>query len=310
MADTFEIPKYAETAPTVNESCGSAGCDNGGLNNILPPAVGGGDGKTTELLEGFSIGITDFSDVDVDRFEIAYSAYEDVAVALSIVAKAATVVKANPVLAGTTIDAVECDWTYNAARDSDISTQTIVNTGAGADPTLISTDRDYDYFGLSITDDETITIQGSDGVSNDSDVESIIYGNYIAIGVSEPSMLFRNPDTDTQDIFNDLASKTVATTQEGVSFNAFGTDQEYLVVGYPASFGESKFTKGSFTGGYMRVFLVNRGGNNLFVNEILGGDTPENINIDNGNGHIEPYFFYQSEFPERTGDQPTIISKK
>ncbi len=308
MADSFEIPQYAQSPPAVNTNCQGAGCV-GGINTILPPLVGG-DGKTTELLEGFSIGITDLSDVEVDRFSIAYNPYAVVAVALAIVAKASTVVKANPILAGTIIDAVECDWTYNAARDGDISSQTLVNSGAGADPTLIGTDRDYDYSGLTITDDETVTITGSDGISNDNDVESILFGNYIAIGVSEPSMLFRDPDTETQTIFDALASQTVARTQAGVSFNAFGTDQEYMVIAHPASWGESEFTKGSFTGGYKRIYLVNRAGNNIFVDEVLGGDTPADIDIDNGNGAIEAYFFYQSEFPERTGDKPTIISKK
>ncbi len=308
MACVPQIPQYAQNPPAINTKCGNGTC-GGAINTILPP-LSGGDGKTTELFEGFSIDIMDLSDVNVDRFEIAYDPYEAVAVALSIIAKALTVIKTNPILAGTIIDAVECDWSYNAVRDGDINAQTLVNSGAGVDPTLIGTDRDYDYSGLTIIDDQTVTIDGTDGRSNDIDVANIIFGNYIAIGISDPSMLFQDPDTDTQAIFDNLASKIVNTSQEGVSFNAFGTDQEYMTIAHPASWGESEFTKGSFTGGYQRIYLVNRAGNNLFVNEVLGGDTPADIDIDNGNGHIEPYFFYQAEFPARTGEEPTIISKK
>lgn len=306
MAENPVIPIYAQTAPTINKNC-LGSCGGEGLNQILPPVTT--VGKTTELLEGFSIGITDLSDAAVDRFEIAFNAYEAVAVALLIVAKAATVIKSNPVLLGTIIDAVECDWSYNAVRDGDINLQTLVNSGAGADPTLIATDREFDYSGLTIVADATVTITGQDTRSSDNDSELITFGNYLSTGVSNPSMLFRDPDTDTQAIFDGLNIQTIKTTQQNHSFDAFGTDQEYFVIAHPAAWGESLFTKGSFTGGYQRIYLVNRGGNNIFVNEVLGGDTPADIDIDNGNGHTEPYFFYQSEFPERTGDQPTIITK-
>jgi len=309
MADTYIIPKYAETAPQLNPNCLGGDC-NGGINVILPPPVAPAGGKAVELLQGNSIQITDLSDVDTYRFLIAYLAYEAVQVALNIVAKALTVIKSNPILAGTIIDEVDCTWSYNAARDGDISSQSIVNSGAGANPTLLFSDRAYNYTGLTITVNATVTIQGSDGRSQDSAAKSITFGNYIAIGVSEPSMLFRDPDTDTQAIFDALISKTVATTQEGVAFNAFGTDQQYMVIAHPASWGESEFTKGSFTGGYKRIYLVERTGDNLFVDEVLGGDIPLDIDIDNGNGFIEPMFFYQSEFPARTGELPTIISKK
>ena len=307
--DNFEIPQYGSSPPAVNPNCLGDGCDSSGLNIIVPPPDQG-SGRTTELLEGFSIGITDLSDISVDRFEVAYQPYADVAVNLVIVAKAATVIKNNPVLAGTIIDAVECDWTYNAERDGDISSQALVNSGAGSDPVLTGSERDYDYSALTITGNASVTVQGSDGKTNDSDIDSIVYGNYIAIGVSEPSMLFRDPDTDKQTIFDNLVDKTVATTQQNVSFDAFGTSNEYMVIAYPASWGESEFTKGSFIGGYKRIYLVNRGGSNLFVDEVLGGDTPADINISNGNGHTEAYFFYESGYPQRDGDTPTIITKK
>lgn len=306
MPENPEIPQYADNPPPVNENCGGSGGNNG-LNIISPPAVGGG-GKDAEVLAGFSMQVNDLSDINTDRFEVNYDPYEAVAVSLGLVAKSSTVQKTNPILKGTTIDAVECLWSYNAARDGDINSQTLVNSGAGADPTLIFSDRGYNYAGLTITDDATVTVDGTDGRSADNEVDSIIFGNYIAIGVASPSMLFQAPAV-VQAIFDALSDKRIKTSQAGQSFNAFGTDQEYMTIAHPASWGESAFTKGSFTGGYQRIFFVNRAGGDLFVNEVLGGDVEQDIVINNGNGFSENFYFYQSEFPERTGNEPTIISK-
>ena len=306
MAD---IPQYAPAPPAINENCLGQGSSNYGLNIIDPPQSGAVE--SIEVTEGFSIGVTDNSSGGANSFEVAYAAYEEVAVALVIVALESAVPKANPVLSGTIIDAVECDWTYNALRDGDIDTQSLVNTGAGADPTLIASDRDYDYAGLTLTTDSTVTITGSDPISSDNDVEAITFGNYLAVGVADPSLIGQDPDAVRQSIFDALATKTVKTSQAGEAFTAFGTATEYMVIAHPASWGESEFTKGSFTGGYKRIYWVNRGGNDLFVDEILGGDTVIDIDIDNGkNGFTENYFFYMSEYPARTGDQDTIISKK
>lgn len=305
MPQEPQIPQYSPNAPVAN-NCVQSGFT--GVNIIpVPPSSGGG--KNAEVLAGFSILVNDLSDVDTDRFEVNYDPYEAVAVSLGITAKAATVTKSNPVLKGTTIDEVNCVWSYNAARDGDINSQTLVNTGAGADPTLLATDRNYDYTGLSITDDANVTVDGTDGRSSDNETDQILFGNYLAIGVSDPSVLFRDPDTDTQAIFDALSDKRVLRSQQNESFNAFGTATEYMVIMHPASWGESEFTKGSFTGGYKRIYLVERAGNNIFVDEILGGDVELDIQIDNGNTFTENYYLYQSEFPARTGNEPTIISK-
>jgi hypothetical protein len=306
MADkTWQTPQYSPNPPAQNPNCG--GC-NQGLNIIITPDDNSG-GRTTELLEGFSIGITDLSDINVDRFEVAYAPYIAVQVALNTVFKESNVEKTNPILKGTVIDEVVCSWAYNAERDGDINSQTLSNSGAAQDPVLSGTDRNYTYTGLNITGDETITIVGSDGTSQDSDQDAITFGNYLAFGVSEPSMLFR-PTTELQSIFDALSTKTVRTTQSGYSFNAFGTDQEYVVIAYPASWGESQFVKDSFVGGYNRIYLVNRSGNLIFTDEVLQGDTLQDMNVSNGNGHTEAFIFYQSEYPARTGDKPTVISKK
>ena len=307
MAENPEIPQYADNPPPANENCGGNGGNNG-LNIVSPPQVGGGGGKDAEVLAGFSMLVNDLSDINTDRFEVNYDPYEAVAVSLGIIAKSSTVQKTNPILKGTNIDAVECLWSYNAARDADINAQTLVNSGAGANPTLLATDRGYNYSGLTITDDASVTVDGTDGRTSDDEVDNIIFGNYIAIGVANPSMLFQLPAA-AQAIFDALSDKRIKTTQAGESFNAFGTDQEYMTIAHPESWGDSAFTKGSFTGGYQRIYKVNRGGDDMFVNEVLGGDVELDIVINNGNGFAENFYFYQSEFPERTGNEPTVISK-
>lgn len=308
MASENEIPQYAPSAPVSNPNClGNSGAN--GLNIINPPNVGGG-GKDAEVLAGFSMLVDDLSDIDTDRFVVNYDPYEAVAVALAIIMKATAVPKTNPILKGTTITDVECSWSYNAARDGDINSQSIINTGAGADPSLSGAARAYNYTGLSILNvDKSVTITGGDGRTVDNDQKLITFGNYLATGVASPSMLFQLPSA-LQAIFDALNIKTTKTTQAGHSFNAFGTDQEYMTIAHPASWGESAFTKGSFTGGYKRIYSVTRGGNPLLVDEVLGGDTENQILISNGNnGFTEEFYFYQSEFPERTGEDPTIISK-
>lgn len=308
MPEEIDIPKYAPAAPSINENCLSTRFEYG-LNIINPPANGGGEGLPVEVTAGHSMLVTDNSDDEKWSHEVAYSAYEEVAVALSIVTKELTVVKTNPILSGTVVDAVECDWSYNAARDGDIATQTIINTGAGSDPSLNASIREYDYSALTIQTDATVTITGDDGISNDNDVEVITFGNYLAVGVSDPSLLFLLPE-NLQAVFDALATKTVKTTQAGHNFDAFGTSTEYMVICHPVSFGETIFTKNNLPGGYKRIYSVTRGGSPLLVDEVLGGDTENAISIDNGkNGHTEDYFFYMSDFPERAGDTPTILSK-
>lgn len=307
MAGNTEIPQYAKTAPESNPNCQGRGFGDG-INIVNPP--NGSGGKDAEVLPGFSIGVTDLSDVGTDRFKVDWNPYEEITVSLSIISKESTIVKSNPILKGTVIDEINTSWVYNPARDADITVQTIVNTG-GTDPTLTFADRDYDYTGLSVTEDQTVTIDGTDGISSSDDVSSVTFGNYIAIGVTDPSLLTGILPSALQGIYDGLASRTIETTQAGHSFDAFGTSTEYMLIFHPENMGESEFTKGSFTGGYKRIYSVTRSGNPLLVDEVLGGDTVNDIIIDNGkNGFSENHFVYMSEYPGRTADKPTIMSKK
>ena len=305
----MSIPKYAKTAPVVNPYNKGLGLGYG-LNIVNPPVEGDDNGLPAEVTAGNEITVQDNSNVEKYSFEVSYSPYTDVAVNLTITAKESDVVKSNPVLKGTVIDEINAVWSYNAEADGEISSQTLSDS-FGVNPAVAVGDRSYNYIDVSVSVDDdpvSVTIQGSDGRTSDSDSKSITFGNYIAVGVNDPSLLFESPSA-LQGIFDGL-SKTIKSSQAGHSFNASGTSTEYMVIMHPASWGESEFTKGSFTGGYKRIHSVTRGGTPMLVDEVLVGDTENAININNGkNDYTEAYYVYMSEYPARTGDKPTVISK-
>lgn len=304
------IPVYSQGKPeAANENCQR--CDQG--NQILYPPVSGD--KSTEILAGFSIEVQDLSDANTDRFEVAYSRYTSPLVSQSIIVRISSSPRSIPLLKGTEIDEVESNWSYNSESEPAITTQSLtLVTGAGdsdpANPTLIKTDRDYTYSGVSITEDASISILGSDGIESDSDVDLITFGNYLAIDVVDPSLLFQSP-AGIQAVFDALATKVIRTTQSGYSFDAFGSASEYMLIMYPASWGESVFTKNSFSGGYQRIRLVDRGGSMLFTVNLEVGDVEQDIIVSNNNpdgAFQEPYIVYQSEYTARTGESPTVIT--
>ena len=307
-----QIPVYSQAKPVSQPNC-LLGCS--GMNTILPPESG--LGKTTELLAGFAIGITDLSDAQVDRFKVDWEEYVDVNVALSVVASRLGVDKSLPILKGTEIDKLACTWLYNTERDGDISSQSIDVTTGGSDPdpanpTLNPLDRAYNYTGLSITQNASVQIQGSDGISNDSDTENVTFGNYLAIGVVDPSILLADP-ANIQTLFNALSYKGIKTTHNNVSFDAYGGATEYMLIMYPKAWGLAEFTKGAFTGGYQRIKQTTRSGNKIFTVNLQGGEVEEDVLISNNNpdgAYQEAYYIYQSEFPARTGEKPTIITLK
>ena len=142
MAENPEIPQYSPNPPPVNESCGGGSGANG-LNIINPPSSGSG-GKDAEVLAGFSMAVTDLSDINTDRFEVNYDPYDPVNITQTITAKGGGTTFPNPILKGITIDEINSVWSYNAIREGDINAQTIINTGAGSDPLIDATVRNVD----------------------------------------------------------------------------------------------------------------------------------------------------------------------
>jgi hypothetical protein len=299
-----QTPNYNKLSPIApNPNCGGAGS---GVNIILPPSGGSGGGKDAEVLGGVDIAVDDISDTNTDRFVVNLDTYTNVAVSLGIDTPASL-----PVLKGTTITEVDVSWNYNSESDPLIITQLLTNTFNGTDPVLTAGERSANYTGVTIAlVDKTVTIQGGDGRTSDSDVKSITFGNLLAIGVTTPSLAFQDP-LQAQGVFDALADQRLGTTQQNASFNAFGTASppEYMVIAYPKHYGNSIFTKGTFAGGYIRMIRTLRSGIPTWVTSLDIAEVEIDVDIDNGNGFTEPYWFYQSEFAARTGDEPTIITK-
>lgn len=302
-----QTPAYNKLNPAaIDPNCGGGG----GANIILPPTGGGGGGKSAEVLAGTDIAVQDISDSLVDRFVVNYAPYTDVIVDLTLTPKALGVDKTAPILKGTTIDEVLAEWSYNPETDPLIINQLLTNDFLATDPILGAGDRNATYSGEAITENKWINIQGSDGRTNDSNQKTILFGNYLSVGVTTPSLEFQDPLL-AQTVFDGLPDQRRTTTQANQAFNAFGTADppQYMIIAYPKHYGTSIFTKGTFAGGYIRMIRTLRGGIPTWVTSLDIAEVEIDVDIDNGNGFVEPYWFYQSEFAARTGDTATIITK-
>jgi hypothetical protein len=279
------IPRFRQYARTMSTPnlCDDCGCEDNPFPIVDPVSIGG---KVVEILSSSTISVEDLSDADTYRFRPNYEPYTDLVVNLTLIAKEGVTIRSNPVLKGTIIDNIELDWTYN----KDIATQTLTDTGVLSDPTLIAADRSYDFSGISVTSNITLTISGNDGNgepgSVDSDAASITFGNYLVLGISADL---------TGELVTTLTAliagftKTIKTSRSH-SYNATGGVNEHHIVGYPKAFGLGTFKKGIFEGGYVRLKKV---GTVLKV-ELLEGDVEEDISVTNDKGYAEAYYFYMS----------------
>jgi hypothetical protein len=261
MADCEQnpvIPVYVQNPPLVNENCESCGDPNQGFYES-----GVNYGKTTELIAGTNITIVDISDSNVDRFIVNAVAAEQLTVALTLTAKAASVVKTNPVLFGTIIDEVQLDWAYNNA----IASQNLTNNGGITPPILAPADVQHIYTGQAITDGITFTIAGDDGLGNGSisqaqDSRSITFGNYRVWGVGErydydkdniPNLHpYSALKTFLEDLITSSGTKELSTTRVKTIYGEGGT-LEHFYYFYPKSWGYATFTKNNFQGGFLRL---------------------------------------------------------
>lgn len=247
---------------------------------------GSGSQKSTIIIAGPSIAVEDLSDADAYRFRVSYEPYTALSVTLTLVAKEVGVIKTNPVLKGTVIDAVELDWSYNKA----VISQELSNTGGLIEPTLGINDVSHDYTSQTITTNTTFTISGNDGNgqpgSLGSDAKSITFGNNMILGNTTNFNLLLLADFLTA---ISGFSKIIKTARAHSYFATGGANQHHYVI-YPKIWGLGIFTKGIFTGGYVR--LKNVAG--TLKQELSGGDVELDINITNEEGYVEAYYIYMS----------------
>lgn len=274
-------------------------CGNSKYTNFIPITGGPTTQKDVVLIEGPGIDIQDLSDTNTYKFVISSVEIEALTVDLTLVAKEATIVKSSPILLGTVIDELNLTWVYNKA----IVSQTLTNTGGLAEPSLISTDVLYDYTGQNIVANLSLTIQGNDGLGQPgsiaSDTKSITFGNMMWIGSGTTKI---NSATAGLEAFLESLSGVIKTSRNHTYFATGGVNEKHFVA-YPTSFGLGTFTKGIFTGGYIR--LKNVGGT---LKSVLGiGDIESPITITNSKGYSENYYVYESEYDNQADNVTSFV---
>jgi hypothetical protein len=267
--------------------------------NLIPVFDPYPEQKNVVITESPNATVTDLSDTETWKFQVGTEDFIDLVAALSLTARAATVIKTNPVLKGTVIDELNFTWTYN----KDVTSQTLTNNGGLTPPTLGPSDRLYNYNGLSLSSDIDFTLQGNDGLgqtgSVDSDVKSVIFGNFMWLGHGASRL--GTSAASLESFLEALGTSQVKTSRAHTYYATGGTNQHHFVA-YPKAWGLGTFTKGVFEGGYVRIFNV--GGT------IVSSGTPESdIIITNQAGYAEAYYVYQSLYDNQNDPvTPFVIS--
>ena len=295
--ETFSpiTPVYTNAKYVLNPNCSDAA-----YSPIYVPAEGLIPGRTTELIAGQDILVEDFSDADVDRFRVSYSAYVPVELNFSTSAYILSALQSEPILKGKIVDEIRSTWTIN----KNVSTQSIDEDGNVT--ALNAADRNKTTTGLTITDNATIELTVDDasgrtgGIAVDSD--TIVFGNYMIWG--DYTNMIGQPASSISTLIANLASKnTQIKTSRANSVYATGLTNRHFFIIYPAAWGEGTFYKEPFYGGFQR--LKNDGG--TLVVTVAGSETP--ISWTNEEGYSENYYVYQSLYdnPE-DAVEPIVIS--
>jgi hypothetical protein len=258
--------------------------------------------KDVVLIGAPLVRIENLSDANTYRFRFSTYEYTALTANLGLIAKtggAGGTVKTSPVLKGTIIDYIELSMAYNKV----IASQTLVNTGGLTPPALLFSDTQYIYDPVSVSSNITFTLTGNDGQGQPgsiaSDSESITFGNvmYLGKGPSKIGALASGMEA----FIESLATSTIKTARNH-TYYATGVANEHHFVAYPKAWGEATFTKGIFTGGYVR--LKNVGG----TMEVDG--SPEiDVAFTNGESFSENYYIYQSLYDNQNDAvTPFVIS--
>ncbi len=124
---------------------------------------------------------------------------------------------------GTTVTAVNFNWSYNKA---------VVSQTFNASPIAFAL-RALGLTGLSLTSDTTYTVVGNDGTQNASRSTSVLFRNKRFWGVSATP-------TPTGPFIDTLSSSEFATSRN--QSRTFNCAAQYIYVAWPSSFGNPTFT--------------------------------------------------------------------
>lgn len=292
----YFIPQYAPNMPIPN-LCEPCGCNEFPI--VDPVSV---NGKSTVVLAGAGIAVADLSDANSYRFQVSRTEILNLITGLSLIAKELGVTRTSPILKGTVIDVIELDWTYNKS----ISSQALTNSGGLTPPTLLISDTSHDYVSQTITSNINFTITGNDGLglpgSIATDTKGITFGDLMWLGYGPTKI---NTTSTTIESFIESLQTSVILTSRVYSYFATGGINQKHFVAYPKVFGLGTFTKGIFSGGYIRLKKVG-----TTLKDVLGDtDVESDIVITNSKGYAEAYYIYESLFDDQVDSiTPFIIS--
>jgi len=283
---------YSKAVPIVNANCSQCGS-----SFFIPGVDSGSNGKSTEIIEGDQISVTDLSDSLVDRFLVSFDPHVAMTVALSLVAKASAVPQGSIVLFGTVIDEVNLTWVYS--KPAEVTANDLTNDGGLSVPTLLLTDVAYNYTVQNIQSDVEFTITGNDGAGQpDSigvDTESIIFGNYRGWGkgvrLDTGSTPIATLITFIEGLIAGAGTKELTTTRVKSPLTAEGVVLEHFYYFFPKSWGFAIFTQNGIPGGMKRLGLVSGNATVVPLDSYDGGES--DIMIDNGLS-AEAFHVYQS----------------
>jgi hypothetical protein len=308
-----QIPVYTKAIPFSNANCGGA-CS--GQNDIFvpPSAIGGGagGGLPIDIIAGPGIRVTNMSvPLVMNKFKVSYVPSVQLTVILAMIAKAAGVVKSNPVLRGTVIDLVELTWAYNhpiASQELSASDAALLSFA----PAPIAVAYNYDT-GIAIRANTKFTIAGDDALSatpesKASDSEDIIYGNFILTGVGarqDKGSSAVGMKAFLEAIVAAGGAGAVKATTQVKNITTAGANLEHYYFAYPKAWGFSQFIQNNNPGGFKRLAVSGINMVNADLNALIVGESDLMIN----NGLIdEAYLVYQSS-GDNLGAQSIQVKK-
>lgn len=250
--------------------------------------IQGNGAGSTEILAGDSILVEDLSDSVTDRFRVSYAPYIAASTELIVIAKEVGVTRSNPILKGTVIDEADLSWVNNKVMAS----QALNNNVSLVPPSLSPGDTSFNYTIQNIQNNSIFTITVNDGEglpgSIAIDTVSIIFGNNFIIGndISRDGLSASSAITMANGM-----TKMVKTNRLQTYFATGGVNQHHYVI-YPKAWGLGTFTKGIFTGGYVRLKNVS----GVMKSVLEGGDMEIDFLLTNSKGYQEAYYIYMSLF--------------
>ena len=293
-------PVFSKAKPVPNTNCQSCG-------KLLPDFqnLGGNIGKTTELLEGVQIQITDLSDSLVDRFKVDFLPFIALTASLDADAFRSSVEHTFPILWGVVIDQIDLSWSYNKG----IVTQTLVNYGGLSEPSLVAAETKHQYTGLLwANSDLKFTLQGDDGAGQPGSIASSIiivtYGNYRGWGAGVRHDQGGTSLVTFQAFIEDLIN-TSGTVEISVNRLKSPLIAESIVLErdyyfYPKRFGFATFYQNGIPGGYLRLKNVNGVIQVATFNQADGDES--DLLINNGEAS-EAFYIYMSSSDNIAGAQ-------